>query len=68
LIIAHELSKKKLAELTASLQDLVGKQVIMEVETDASLIGGVVARIGGMVYDGSIKTQLERLKETLAKG
>jgi F-type H+-transporting ATPase subunit delta len=38
------------------------------VETDASLIGGVVARIGGMVYDGSVKTQLERLKETLAKG
>jgi F0F1-type ATP synthase delta subunit len=28
----------------------------------------VVARIGGMVYDGSVKTQLERLKETLAKG
>lgn len=68
LITAHKLSKKKLAELIASLQDLVGKQVIMEVETDASLIGGVVARIGGMVYDGSVKTQLERLKETLAKG
>jgi F0F1-type ATP synthase delta subunit len=28
----------------------------------------VVARIGGMVYDGSIKTQLARLRETLAKG
>lgn len=68
LITAHELSKQKLTELTAGLQDLVGKQVVMEVETDASLIGGVVARIGGMVYDGSVKTQLERLKETLAKG
>jgi len=68
LITAHELSKKKFTELTAGLQDLVGKQVIMEVETDSSLIGGVVARIGGMVYDGSVKTQLERLKETLAKG
>jgi F-type H+-transporting ATPase subunit delta len=68
LITAHDLSKQKLKELTTGLQDLVGKQVIMEVETDASLIGGVVARIGGMVYDGSVKTQLERLKETLAKG
>jgi F-type H+-transporting ATPase subunit delta len=68
LLTAHELSKKKLKELTAGLQGLVGKQVIMEVETDSSLIGGVVARIGGMVYDGSVKTQLERLKETLAKG
>ncbi len=68
LITAHDLSKQKLKELTTGLQDLVGKQVIMEVETDVSLIGGVVARIGGMVYDGSVKTQLERLKETLAKG
>ena len=68
LITAHDLSTQKLKELTKGLQDLVGKQVIVEVETDASLIGGVVARIGGMVYDGSVKTQLERLKETLAKG
>ena len=68
LITAHDLSTQKLKELTKGLQDLVGKQVIMEVETDASLIGGVVARIGGMVYDGSVKTQLERLKQTLAKG
>ena len=67
LTTAHELSKKKFKELTAGLQHLVGKQVIVEVETDASLIGGVVARIGGMVYDGSVKTQLERLKETLTK-
>jgi F-type H+-transporting ATPase subunit delta len=68
LITAQELSKKKLKELTEGLQGFVGKQVIMEVETDPSLIGGVVARIGGMVYDGSVKTQLERLKETLTKG
>ena len=68
LITAHELSKQKLKELTTGLQNLVGKQVVMEVETDASLIGGVVARIGGMVYDGSVKTQLERLKQTLTKG
>ena len=68
LITAHDLSKKKLDELTKGLELLVGRQVIMEVETDSSLIGGVVARIGGMVYDGSVRTQLERLKETLAKG
>jgi F-type H+-transporting ATPase subunit delta len=68
LITVHELSKQKLKELTTGLQKLVGKQVVMEVETDASLIAGVVARIGGMVYDGSVKTQLERLKQTLTKG
>lgn len=68
LVTAHDLSKKKIEELTQGLQGLVGKQVIMEVETDPSLIGGVVARIGDTVYDGSVKTQLERLKEILAKG
>ena len=68
LVTAHDLSKKKLTELTHELQGLVGKQVVMEVETDPDLIGGVVARIGGMVYDGSVKTQLARLRETLAKG
>ena len=68
LVTAHDLSKKKLTELTNELQGLVGKQVVMEVATDPDLIGGVVARIGGMVYDGSVKTQLARLRETLAKG
>ncbi|OHB60600.1 MAG: ATP synthase F1 subunit delta [Planctomycetes bacterium RBG_13_46_10] len=68
LVTAHDLSKKKLKELTQGLEGLVGKQVIMEVETDPLLIGGVVARIGDTVYDGSVRTQLERLKEILAKG
>jgi F-type H+-transporting ATPase subunit delta len=68
LVTAHSLSEKKIQELTQGLQKVVGKQVIMEVATDPALIGGVVARIGGVVYDGSIKAQLERLKIILAKG
>jgi F-type H+-transporting ATPase subunit delta len=68
LVTAHDLAKKKIEELTQGFQGLVGKTVIMEVETDPSLIGGVVARIGDTVYDGSVKTQLKRLKEILAKG
>ena len=67
LATAHDLSQKKIEELTKGLQALVGKQVIMEVETDSSLIGGVVARIGDTVYDGSVRTQLAQLKEILAK-
>lgn len=67
LATAHDLSQKKIEELTKGLQALVGKQVIMEVATDPSLIGGVVARIGDTVYDGSVRTQLAQLKEILAK-
>jgi len=68
LVTAYDLSEDKLQELTQGLEGLVGKKVIMEVERNPSLIGGVVAKIGGMIYDGSVKTQLERFKETLAKG
>ena len=68
LITAHELPDDKLQELARGLEGLVGKKVLMEVATDPSLIGGVVAKVGGMVYDGTVKTHLQRLKETLAKG
>jgi F-type H+-transporting ATPase subunit delta len=67
LVTAYDLTEDKLQKLTHGLEELVGKKVIMEVERDPALIGGVVAKIGGMLYDGSIKTQLEILKETLVK-
>jgi murein DD-endopeptidase MepM/ murein hydrolase activator NlpD len=35
---------------------------------DPALLGGVVARVGNLVFDGSLRTQLDRLKETLTKG
>jgi len=38
------------------------------VEQDPSLIGGVVTKIGDLVLDGSVKTQLMNLRETLKKG
>jgi F-type H+-transporting ATPase subunit delta len=38
----------------------------MTTTVDPSIIGGVVARIGGTVYDGSIATQLAKLRERLA--
>jgi len=65
---SHDLSPQALEKLARSLEDVAGKTVIMEVQTDHSLIGGIVARMEGMVFDGSIRTQLERLREALAKG
>ena len=40
----------------------------MEVEQDPSLIGGIVTRIGDLVLDGSIKTQLLSMRESLKRG
>ncbi len=51
--------KDKLAALT-------GRTVLMETATRGDILGGVVARIGSTVYDGSVKRQLEKMQERLA--
>ncbi len=54
--------------LRARLGALVGKTVYLEVQEDPNILGGLVARIGSQVYDGSLKTQLRKLHEQLARG
>lgn len=62
---ARDLSEQEKAELRANLQKLTGKTVNLNFATDAQIIGGVVTRIGSTVYDGSVKTQLENLKQQM---
>ena len=50
------------------LSTLVGKQVEIRSEVDESLIGGIVARIGDQLIDGSVSNQLRRLRDRLASG
>jgi F-type H+-transporting ATPase subunit delta len=54
--------------LNRRLQELTGKQVQIHFKTDATLIGGVVTKIGSVEYDGSIRTQLETVKQKLKTG
>jgi len=54
--------------LARRLQILTGKQVQLDFTSDPDLIGGVVARIGSVIYDGSIRTQLESIKHKLKQG
>ena len=44
---------------------MTGKQIKLDFNIDPNLIGGVVTRIGSTIYDSSVKTQLENLKEEL---
>ena len=53
--------------IKSQLESSTGKEVILSVEEDASLIGGVLTRIGNVIYDGSLKTQLAKVKENLYK-
>jgi F-type H+-transporting ATPase subunit delta len=52
-------------ELEAQVGKLTGKKVRALYEQDASLLGGAVVRVGSTIYDGSVKGQLERLKEAI---
>jgi F-type H+-transporting ATPase subunit delta len=51
--------------LSARLAELTGNKVRMEFATEADLIGGLVTRIGSTIYDGSVRNQLEQVKERM---
>ena len=50
------------------LKGICGKEVILKEETRPDLIGGLLIELEGKVYDGSILTQLERMKESIERG
>jgi F-type H+-transporting ATPase subunit delta len=62
---AAPLSPEKTAALAESLSKVTGKKVELSVSVDPQLLGGVVARIGSTIYDGSVKTQLQRMRQAL---
>jgi F-type H+-transporting ATPase subunit delta len=65
---ARELPLQERSELHARLEKLTGRRVNLNFSLDENLIGGVVTRIGSTVYDGSVKTRLENLREQLVNG
>jgi len=65
---AGDLTGKRVETIKQGLEKQTGKQVVLSVETEPELIGGLQAEMGGKLFDGSVKTQLKRIAETLAKG
>ena len=64
---ARPLDAAELTQLTAALERLSGKQVSITKREDPDLLGGVVAKLGDTVYDGSLRTQLRTLRDELTK-
>jgi F-type H+-transporting ATPase subunit delta len=62
---AAPLSPERMVQIEQKLAALTGRNVNMTTSVDPAIIGGVVTRIGSTVYDGSIATQLAKLKEKL---
>lgn len=65
---ASKLTKERIEAIRKGLEQQTGKQVMLNVEKDTTLIGGLQAEMGGKLFDGSVKTQLKRMADTLAKG
>ena len=62
---ARPLAENVKTEMKSNLEKMTGKTVNLNFETDETLIGGVVTRLGSTVYDSSVKTQLEELKQQM---
>jgi F-type H+-transporting ATPase subunit delta len=62
---AAPLSPDALSRVEAGLREVTGKQITMRVSVDPGLLGGVVARVGSTVYDGSVRTQLKKMRDQL---
>jgi F-type H+-transporting ATPase subunit delta len=62
---ARELSAQERAVLEADLSRVTGKSIRAKYEQDAAILGGAIARVGSTVYDGSVKGQLERIRQQL---
>lgn len=64
-ISAVELSDELKNNIQTVLEKLTGKKVELTTSVDPSIIGGMVAKVGDLVLDGSIKTQLAGLKDSI---
>ena len=62
---AIEIDSALLEKIQAALEKITGNKVILETQVDPSIIGGIVAKVGDLVLDGSIRTQLNGLKESI---
>jgi F-type H+-transporting ATPase subunit delta len=67
-ITAVPLDDNEKQKISQYLSDIVGKQVTIKPNVDDSIIGGIVARIGDKLIDGSTRSRLKALKEELAGG
>jgi len=64
---AFPLSAEMQAYISSSLEKLTGRRVEMTVEKDPALLGGIVIGVGDTLYDGSIKNQLNNMRNLLGE-
>ena len=63
---ARELNSDQRQALESEVEKLIGKKVRGRYAQDPSVLGGAIVRVGSTIYDGSIKGQLEKIKEAMS--
>lgn len=64
---ATKLSADQLASVQKSLESLTSKKVMLEANVDPKILGGVIAQVGSKTFDGSIRAQLDDMKQKLTQ-
>jgi F-type H+-transporting ATPase subunit delta len=67
-ISASPLEPAMVEQVRSRLRGISGKEVILQQQVDANLLGGLMVELEGKVYDGSIRSQLEKMKQRIARG
>jgi F-type H+-transporting ATPase subunit delta len=62
------LEPEMVERLRERLRGISSKDIVLQQETDPSLLGGLLIELEGKIYDGSIRTQLEMMKQRIARG
>ena len=65
---AKEMAGKQEKAISSALEKQTGKKVELTVTVDEDLLGGLQAEIAGRLFDGSLRSQLKRIEDTLTKG
>jgi F-type H+-transporting ATPase subunit delta len=63
---ARELEESERRALEGQVERVTGKKVKARYVQDATLLGGAIVKVGSMIYDGSVKGQLERIREAMS--
>jgi len=64
-VTAMPLSAELNEKVQATLEKITGKKVVITTKVDPSILGGIIAKVGDLVLDGSIRSQLQGLKESI---
>lgn len=63
---ARPLSEPERRVLEGQVEKLTGKKILARYEQDPALIGGAIVKVGSTIYDGSVKGQLEKIRQQIA--